>query len=373
MGLIPPNLEIEIPYRMLLPRGIEGLIVAGKAISATHDALPAIRMQADLENLGGVAALAAAEAARSGRKPRDIDIGVLQERLRHEGVLPEDLPTANEETRPDLPSLIAAVDGARPLHAYSDMEMGEIFEGTIPLVEVCAAGPEIVPLLERALSDAAGLRRIHLAQALAMYGEPSAVPVLIEEIERQICGGRLPVRDTAIRHAGYPPDQGAMPDVVYLLYSLGMIRDARAIPVWERVANLLQPTEEGIRDRRQGIFYYVEALAWSAEQLGDPAAVPMLRRLHSFPVLREGVCRSGFQADFFQERQALLELMLARALARCGAPEGVDTLIDYLDDVRALLAEAAHDYLVVLTGMDMGKDRSGWTRVTGAGIPTTTR
>ncbi|WP_425283883.1 FAD-dependent oxidoreductase [Lihuaxuella thermophila] len=52
MGCIPPNLLIEIPYRMLLPKGLDGILVIGKAISATHDALPAIRMQADLENLG---------------------------------------------------------------------------------------------------------------------------------------------------------------------------------------------------------------------------------------------------------------------------------------------------------------------------------
>jgi HEAT repeat protein len=221
-----------------------------------------------------------------------------------------------------------------------------------------------VPLLEQALDCATGLRRVHLAQALAMYGEPAAVPVLIGEIDRLLAGGRLPQRDNAIRHAGYPPDQGAMPDIVYLLYSLGMVRDRRAIPVWERVARLLQPTEEGIRDRRKGIFYYVEALAWSAEGLGDPAAIPMLHRLHSYPVLRDQVCRSGFQPDFFLERQAMLELMLARALARCGAEEGIETLVAYLDDTRALLAEQAHDHLIALTGLDGGKNAEAWSRAT---------
>lgn len=45
-GLIPPNLEVEIPYRLVLPAGLEGIVVAGKAISVTHDGLPAVRMQA---------------------------------------------------------------------------------------------------------------------------------------------------------------------------------------------------------------------------------------------------------------------------------------------------------------------------------------
>lgn len=363
MGLIPPNLEIEIPYRMLLPRNLEGLIVAGKAISATHDALPAIRMQADMESLGGVAALAAVQAVRAGLEPRQIDVAELQDRLRREGVLPEGVPVEEPaEERPDLQGLVDAIDGTRPLYDYSNMEMGEIYEGTIPIVEAATAGPEIVPLLEGALRGAAGLRRIHLAQALAMHGERSSAPILIEEIGRLLQGGRLPQRDNTIRHAGYPPDQGAMPDLVYLLYSLGMLHDERALPVWERVAHLLEPTEAGVRDRRDGIFYYVEALAWSAEQLGHPGAIPMLQRLHSFSVLRDQAAREGFQPDFFLERQAMLELMLARALARCGAEEGIDVLIDYLDDARALLAEQAHHHLTAITGLDMGKDREAWKK-----------
>src|SRR5690606_35177116 len=74
VGLIPPNLEIEVSYRAILPETLENILVVGKAISATHDALPAIRMQADLENLGGVAALAAAQAVHENCAPHEIDI-----------------------------------------------------------------------------------------------------------------------------------------------------------------------------------------------------------------------------------------------------------------------------------------------------------
>jgi len=50
IGLIPPNLSIEIPYRAIIPKDEENVIVTGKAISTTHDSFPAIRMQHDLEN-----------------------------------------------------------------------------------------------------------------------------------------------------------------------------------------------------------------------------------------------------------------------------------------------------------------------------------
>jgi hypothetical protein len=367
MGLIPPNLEIEVPYRALIPRGLEGLIVTGKAISATHDALPAIRMQADMENLGGIAALAAVQAWREGGGVREIDVPALQRRLVREGVL-----TADVLARPDapprsqgtnLPALVAAIDGKQPLYAYSDMEMGEVFGGRIPFVDVCTAGTQIVPYLEEALAVATGLRRVHLAQALAYYGSPAAVTALVDEIDRHLSEQHLPIRDNEIRHANYPPDQGAMPDVVYLLYSLGMTCDARSLPVFSRIVELMEPTEADMRDRRKGTFYYVEAVAWGMEQLGSSAALPALRRLHSFPPLRDQVCRSGFQADFFAERQAFLEICIARAQARCGDEEGIRTLVGYLEDARGLLAQSAHASLIDLTGADFGKDATAaWIR-----------
>lgn len=370
-GLIPPNLEIEVPYRALLPRDLNGILLAGKAVSATHDALAAIRMQADMETLGGVTALAACQAIQAGVAPRQIDVPGLQRRLVGEGILPKtvlgrklDPPTRDPE---DLHHLVDELTGEHPLYQYSDMEMGELFEGHIPFVEICLAGPEIVPLLGAALSESTGLRRQHLAQALAMYGCSSAVPVLIACIEEHLKGGRLPIRENQIRHANYPPDQGAMPDVVYLLYSLGMVGDCRAIPVWEMVVHLIEATEDDVRDRRKGTFYYVEAVCWGAGQLRDGRSIPLLQRLHARPALHDNVCTSSYQADFFQERHAMMELMLARALARCGSARGFELLLEYLDDVRAPLAERAHSHLVDLTGKDFGKDAPAW--LAGGGFP----
>jgi hypothetical protein len=76
--------------------------------------------------------------------------------------------------------------------------------------------------------------------------------------------------------------------------------------------------------------------------------------------LRDQVCRAGFQANFFLERQAMLELAIGRALARCGSREGYAVLIAYLGDVRRLLAAGAHDELIALSGEDFGKDENAW-------------
>jgi len=363
-GLIPPNLEVEIPYRPVLPAGLDGILVAGKAISVTHDGLPAVRMQADLENLGGVVALAAVQAVRAGRTPRHIDLPRLQRRLVAAGLLPGKILTreltCRAYTNRELEALTAALTGAMPLYSYSDMHMGELFRERIPFVELCSAGERAVPVLERAHEQAEGPRRLVLAQALAICGSRAGVPTLVAAIEGALSGGALPARDSTIRHAGFPPDQGAMPDAAYLLFSLGMTPDPRSFPVWERVTDLLSPTRDNLRDRFSGTFYYVDAICHAAERSGDPAMIPLMNRIRAHSALHDQVCRESFQQDFFEERQAMLELSIARALARCGSPNGYGLLVTYLDDVRALLAERAHSELIDLTGVDHGKNASAW-------------
>lgn len=367
MGLISPNLEIEIPYRALLPRHVEDILVVGKAISATHDALPAIRMQPDLENLGGVAAMAAAQAVSSGCTPREIDVRALQAALMERGVLPADLLDRTliplDYSDDELCRLIAQLDGQKPLYLYSDMEINERFTERIPLVDVLCAGPHAIPLLEEALTTAVGDRRVLLAQALAALGSPVAESILIETLTEHFNGDRLPARLASIRHVQDPPDQGAMPEAAYLLYSLGMVASRRSFPVWQRVVDLLAvSSDEDLRNRNSGIFHYVDAVCYGIERLGDPAALPLLVQLHSYPFLRNHRSPQGFQADYFPERQAYLEVVIGRTMARCGSPQGIILLIDYLDDSRALLAEHAHSELVAISGEDFGKSASLWSQ-----------
>lgn len=291
------------------------------------------------------------------------DLRTLQRRLIDEGLLNENVLTRDVEEPQykdeELGAFVAALNGEVPLYSYSDLHMGELFPDRIPFVEICSAGARAVPTLKRAHRDATGSRRVLLAQALAIKGSRAGVPTLTEAIENAITDG-LPERDSNIRHAGFPPDQGAMPDVTYLLFNLGMVPDERSLPVWERVVTLLHPTLENLRDRFSGTFYYVDAVCHAAKRLRDPAMIPLLERLHAHAPLRDQVCRDGFQPDFFEERRAMLELGVGRAVARCGSAEGFDLLVAYLDDVGALLAERAHRELIDLTGVDHGKDASAW-------------
>jgi hypothetical protein len=84
-------LRAHVPFRCMLPRGVEGVLVTGLGMSAHRDALPVIRMQADVQNQGFAAGLAAAMTGK--RRFRGLDIRTLQGRLVAIGNLAADVPT----------------------------------------------------------------------------------------------------------------------------------------------------------------------------------------------------------------------------------------------------------------------------------------
>jgi glycine/D-amino acid oxidase-like deaminating enzyme len=74
-----------IPYRCLLPREIEGLLVSGRCFSATHDAHASARSMGTCMAMGQAAGTAAALSAERGVLPRELPIGDLLDRLDADG------------------------------------------------------------------------------------------------------------------------------------------------------------------------------------------------------------------------------------------------------------------------------------------------
>lgn len=81
MKHLPPGHYHEIPYRCLLPQGIENLLVAGRCLSATFVAQAAVRIQQNCRALGEAAGLAAAMCIEQRVTPRQIDTDELRRRL----------------------------------------------------------------------------------------------------------------------------------------------------------------------------------------------------------------------------------------------------------------------------------------------------
>lgn len=71
----------QIPYRCLVPRGVEQLLVAGRCVSATHEALGAIRVMPAAFAMGEAAGTAAALASREGLTPRHLPADWVREAL----------------------------------------------------------------------------------------------------------------------------------------------------------------------------------------------------------------------------------------------------------------------------------------------------
>jgi hypothetical protein len=80
-GELPTANIYQIPYRSLLPVHVEQLLVAGRCISATHEALGAIRVMPPAFAMGQAAGTAAALAVRQRIPPRQIAVRELQEML----------------------------------------------------------------------------------------------------------------------------------------------------------------------------------------------------------------------------------------------------------------------------------------------------
>lgn len=77
----------EIPYRCLVPAAVDGLLVAGRCISTTHEALASTRLTPTVMTLGQAAGTAAALAKEAGRRLRDVDTEQLRALLLADGVV----------------------------------------------------------------------------------------------------------------------------------------------------------------------------------------------------------------------------------------------------------------------------------------------
>ena len=75
----------DIPYRCLIPKKIDGLIVAGRNVSMSHLALASARVMGPAMALGEAAGKAAALSIKDGVELRDLNVTELQEALKAEG------------------------------------------------------------------------------------------------------------------------------------------------------------------------------------------------------------------------------------------------------------------------------------------------
>lgn len=98
----PSGLDYDIPYRCLVPKAVDGLLVGGRCISSDYRANNSMRLIVPCFATGQAAGVAAAFAARCNVEPRHVSIGDLRERLCRQGVYlgGDDVPAPSVVSEP---------------------------------------------------------------------------------------------------------------------------------------------------------------------------------------------------------------------------------------------------------------------------------
>jgi hypothetical protein len=89
-----------VPWRCLLPHGLEHVVVAGRCLSASHEAHASVRSMGTCMALGQAAGTAAAVAATSGQSVSQVEPQQLRQLLRTSGAILEEDDVAVSGTKP---------------------------------------------------------------------------------------------------------------------------------------------------------------------------------------------------------------------------------------------------------------------------------
>jgi flavin-dependent dehydrogenase len=324
--LRPPDrrtMPCHVPYRCLLPKGIEGVLATGLAVSAHRDVMPVIRMQADIQNQGYAAGLAAATASREGKTLREIDIRALQKHLVEQGNLPAEVLTEKDSFPLSKDMVVQAV-----------RTVPKDFNG----IEVIFAQPEqALPLLREACAatDSAPAKLTY-AHILGIMRDPTGVDTLVEAVKAREW-------DKGWKYTGMGQYGPSMSELDSLIIALGRTHRGEALePILAKVRQL----------RPDDALSHHRAVAEALETLANPSAAKALAELlqkpgmagHAYTNLDVATKNIPPSPEDNSTREcSLRELFLARALYRCGDTDGLGekTLKEYARDLRGHYARHA--------------------------------
>jgi hypothetical protein len=329
----PPKdrvIRCYLPYRCLLPRGLDGLLVIGIGLSAHRDTMATLRMQADMQNLGYAAGVIAARAAKQGGPLRSVDIKTVQKHLIEMGNLPAEVLTHQDSLPPSADKVRDAVDGSLDNH------------GALAMILACPE--QSLPALRTAYADADDSARLRYAQVLAVMGDGTGTATLLEAVQSLSWDSGSDIVAFGNKGAEYSR-------VDALIIALGHTRAAQALPVLLEKARQLEPGQP---------LSHFRALAIALESIGDPAAAGPLAELlrkpgmmgHAITTLSEarrvlGEEQQGQGRTAQSVNPAVREIVLARALYRCGDQQGLaeSILRQYVQDLRGHFARHAQAVL----------------------------
>ncbi|NBK24298.1 MAG: FAD-dependent oxidoreductase, partial [Spirochaetia bacterium] len=364
-GFLPPPMSVAIPLSALIALTqdnmvLEGLLVVGKAIGATHDAAPGLRMQLDMMHLGYVAGLAASQAIGEHKNFSSLDIRTLQEEIQHQ--TGDSLQVALHKA-PDAETLVASITEEH-LKDWTHLPFELEIAGSEPLL-LAALAPhnEILEPLERRFVCEDNPRvKLTLAQLVLWHRSDRATPYILDTIVQalhQAGENNLPKRQGSMMCVQLLPDHGVMAETVNLLNLLSWSKNPGIYKPFEQVVDKLANNERDYFDNAKSIFNYMESTPYVAERTCLPEFIPLLRKLLGLPEIQN--CMHTDHANpMLRERHALLVLSLYRALARLGDSDGYEGLVALLQFDALTIRRGALLELQALTGKAYPLDQKRW-------------
>ena len=327
----PEPLYPDLPYRCLLPKGMDGILVTGLGVSAHRDAIPFIRMQPDIQNQGYAAGVAAAMAAKANAGTREVDVRVLQKHLVEIGNLPESVLTDEDSYPMPTEKIEDAVESAKD--NYKDVEI------------ILSHPGQGVALVREAFGKAQEPQdKLTYAHILGTMGDDSGLDVLMASVKA------VPEWDKGWNFKAQGQFGDNMSPLDKLIVALGQTANRRATDVILEKVRLLDADKD---------FSHHRAVALALESLADPRAAEALAELLAKPNMSGHAIQSVEEARRRQaespeglnalkpRRESLREIMLARALFRCGDKDGLGRTIlkEYEKDLRGHFARHARAVL----------------------------
>ena len=328
--ITPPDktgLVGNVPYRALLPKGYDGILVTGLGMSAHGDAMPVMRMQPDVQNQGYAAGKASAMAAEEGVTVRNINLRELQEHLARIGIIPEKYIGAQDSYPFSAEEMEKAVE-----------DLGKDYSG---IAKVLVDPDRAASLLRKAWKEAKDEgARLRYAHVLGMLYDDTGYEALAKAVDAAEW-------DKGWNFRGMGQYGATTSHVDNLVIALGRTGRKEAVPVILRKLGQLTPESE---------FSHARAVSMALEYIRAPeAAAPLAKFLqlpgiggHSYLEINDVIARTPNNInDNSTRNNSLRELVLARALYRCGdhgeAAEKV--LRQYASDYRGHYAKHARSIL----------------------------
>ena len=328
------TLDANAPYRALLPKTTDGLLVVGLGMSADRDAMSILRMQPDFQNQGYAAAYAVYLALKEKCELRDIPVKTLQRHLVEKGIVPETVLSENDsyplsDTQlklashdvmigyDGLPYIFAAPERAKPYLLEKYQELNKHSSGRDPEVSLV------------------------YAHILAVLGNPVGEDELIAWVKANPWDAKW--------KEGL--GSGANRMEAYLL-ALGRAKSKKAVPaIAEKIRALVK------EPKPSNTAFRIVALV--CPMIGDPALAAPLAELLDRPNISGHAIRMSAEippvpgydsrSSYSQteKNEVPREVNLATALYRVGDKDGKGAAIlkAYADDPRGFYANYARRVL----------------------------